>query len=436
MATMRLLPSVALLTGLAFTTMVGTMAGGCNAELGVGGVAPAAADPTGDPMGDPNGDPMGDPNGMTCPAGFHLFGLKCVENEVTCAAEFPCPEGQQCVGGRCISAPGPCANNDDCPSGFLCVGGICAQDCPMKNPMCTKDTDCGPGELCLACACVSADTCKKPTPDLSGQPWTADQVLHLDQALGAFGKLFANILQDVRDGINGCPKGSGGNCWVFQIVSGFIPQWAKTLIVVVADFTDLLNNNQFKIHSQMTFKKNGKPSSYDGSDHWLTLEFNYQHMKIVKKPEDVAQIGKPVVIPFTSAAICGRLYVDKHKVEGVLSGILKWLLDTVVEVSTCANNGPCYHSLGEAIDKAINCNQFLPGNPAAFAICKPFKDGIKNKIDDAINQWLLSYSLMTLKGTADVDASGAALNNGKWDGTLGSLGGLFQNFTGEWSAKR
>ena len=39
-------------------------------------------------------------------------------------------------------------------------------------------------------------------------------------------------------------------------------------------------------------------------------------------------------------------------------------------------------------------------------------------------------------GTALVDPPAKNLTDGHWDGTLGSLGGIFNNFDGEWSASR
>lgn len=429
-ATMRL-PSLLPVVLLALAPLPG-----CNGQLGVGG-APIPRDQPMDPAGDPGGDPAGNPNDPGCPDGTHLSDGRCIADEVTCATEFPCPDGQQCVSGHCVALPGPCKTNDDCPSAYLCVNGMCAQQCEDKNPQCTRDADCGPDMFCVACACVGADRCQRPTADLSGQPFTALQDLHLDQALGAFGKSFAGILTDVRDGIQGCPPGSSNNCWVLSLLSGFLPNYARTLIVVVADFADLLDNKDFLVHSQMTFARSGKPSSYTGTDHWTLLEFSYHHMKVMKRPEDVKQINKPVNVPFTASAVCGVLYVDKHKVDGVLSGILKWLLDTVVEIETCQiNNGPCFHTLGEAIDAALDCNVFIPGNLVAFGICQNVRGTIKKQLDDALNQWLLSYSLMTLKGTADVEGGGASLDHGRWDGTIGNGIGLFHNFSGEWAAKR
>jgi hypothetical protein len=316
------------------------------------------------------------------------------------------------------------------------VNGQCTPGCAMGNPQCKVDADCGPNNVCVACMCVSINQCAKPTADLSGAPWSAHQDLHLDEALGAFGKGLVGVLKKLRDGILGCPQGSGNDCFLFEIIAGFLPNWAQTLIVAVGNFGDLIDNHDFLVDSTMTFTKNGKPSSYDGTDHWTQLTFSYQNKIVKAAPENVPQIGKPVIIPFTGSAVCGILYVDKHKVEGVLSGILKWIVDTVVEISTCENPNAnvCYHTLSDAITGAIDCAQVQ--DLAAQAACFAFTNGLAQKIDDLLNQWLINYSLMTLKGTADVNPNGHALTNGHWDGTLGDGIGIFQNFTGEWSAAR
>jgi len=365
-----------------------------------------------------------------CPPGQHLEGMVCVSDELTCANEFPCPDGYECKGGRCIQKAGPCQKNDDCPVGDVCVNGICVPYCPGKNPECKVDADCGAGKLCVKCACVSIGDCAKPTADISGPTWQAHQVLHLKEALGAFGGVMAGILKKLRDGILGCPPGSSNDCFLFKIIASFLPQWSKTLIVALGNFADVLDNDQFIVDSEMTFKKNGKPTGYDGVDDWKMLSFRYQNMQVMKKPQDVPQIGKPVIVPFQSSAVCGILYVDKHKVEGVLSGILRWIVDTVVEIQTKGQ----YKSLSAAISGAINCNA-IP-DLAAKTACFAFTKGLANKIDDALDKWLLDYSLMTLKGTAKIDPGGKLLFDGHWDGTLGSLGGIFKNFTGEWEAMR
>ena len=403
-----------------------------------GGFDGAVDDDAGLAEGDDGGLPLptGDDGGapISCPTGSHASGNGCLPDEVTCAAEFPCPVGQQCVGGTCVARPGPCATNDDCPAGFACVNGTCAPACP-NNPQCVIDADCKMGQLCVACNCVSINQCAKPTPDLSGKAWAADQHLHLDEALGAFGKSFAGIMKSLRDGVLHCPAGSGANCFLFQIIASFLPTWAQNLIVGIGNFADLLDNHDFHVTSTMTFKHNGKPSGYDGTDHWTLLSFSYMNQKIQAKPENVPQIGQPVILNFQASAVCGVLYVDKHKVEGVLSGILKWIIDTIVQLQTCPNNGPCYMSLADAVDAAIDCSQ-VQGNLAALAACQGFKLGLHNKIDQALNAWLLDYALMTLKGTALVNASGHSLDKGLWDGTLGNGNTIFKNFTGEWSAAR
>jgi hypothetical protein len=415
---------------------------GCNAEIVTYGPPPGSNDPNNnDPNNNnPNNNDPNNPNNNNpnngCPTGQHLDGMTCVADEVTCAEEFPCPNGQTCSGGRCITVPGPCASNDDCPSGDACVNGQCAPVCPMANPQCKTDKDCGPNNVCVACMCVSINNCQMPTADLSGGAWAAHQDLHLDEALGAFGQGLVGILKKLRDGILGCPQGSSGDCFLFEIVASFLPQWAQDLIVAVGNFGDLIDNHDFLVDSTMTFTKSNKPSSYNGTDHWNMLTFSYQNHVVMEKPENVPQIGKPIDIPFTASGVCGILYVDKHKVEGVLSGILKWMVDTVVQIATCDNQNAnvCYMTLSDAIVGSIDCSQVQ--DIAAQAACFAFVNGLAQKIDDLLNQFLLNYSLMTLKGTAVVNPNGKALTNGHWDGTLGDGIGIFQNFTGEWSASR
>ena len=368
-----------------------------------------------------------------CPLYQHRENGVCVWDELTCANEFPCPDGFECKGGRCVHKVGPCASNDDCPAGEVCKNGTCVPVCPQANPQCKNDADCGPAALCVACKCVPIDQCTKPTPDISinsGGPWQAHQILHLDEALSDFGKVMVSILKKLRDGILGCPPGSSGDCFLFEIIAQFLPQWSKTVIVALGNFGDLIDNHEFIVDSEMSFQKNGKPKGYDGNDHWRMLSFSYQNQKVMKRPEDVPQIGKPIQVAFQASSVCGILYVDKHKIEGVLSGILKWIVDTFIEISTKGQ----YKTLSAAISGAIDCSKVQ--DLAAKAACLAFTKGLAQKIDDALKSWLLNYSLMTLKGTAKIDPGAKLLLDGQWDGTLGNGGGFFKNFTGEWSAKR
>jgi hypothetical protein len=117
-------------------------------------------------------------------------------------------------------------------------------------------------------------------------------------------------------------------------------------------------------------------------------------------------------------------------VTGVLSGILTWIVNTIIQIET---NGQ-FNTLGDALQAAFNCNQLLP-NVANFGICQAFVSGLAQKINDALNMLLVNYSLMTLKGTALV-TDAHHLDKGHWDGTLGDGIGLFKNFDGDWSATR
>ena len=377
---------------------------------------------------------------LACPPGAHFDDQtdtpRCVpDGEITCATEFPCPNGETCVAGRCVGLPGPCMTNDDCPTGWQCLKGQCEPACPMKNPQCKTDTDCHANQVCVACLCVSADQCQTPTADLAGPLFNAKSDLHLDEALGQFGGAFAGLMKQLRDGILKCPPGSAKDCFLFQLIADVLPEYAKIIILAVGNLADVLDNHNFYVQSEMTFTHNGKPNGYSGVDHWTLLSFIYQNQFISEKPEMLPEIGKPVFIPFEASAVCGVLYIDKHKVVGVLNGLLHWMVDSVIEYETCGKGvGVCYHTLGAAIDGAIDCSKVW--DPNAKKACVNFRSGLKQKIDDLFNLWLVNYAFMTLKGTAMVEPGGHILDKGHWDGTLGDGLMLFKNFTGEWNAQR
>ena len=368
-----------------------------------------------------------------CPDGQHMAGGACVADEVTCAAEFPCDAMHQCVGGVCITTPGTCATNNDCPVGYVCSGGTCIAQCLAAGGMCSKDADCpamgGVGQVCVQCQCKAISTCATPTADISGAPaFTVSEDLDLSQALGSFGGAVAGVLKTLRDAITG--NCSSATCFLIApFISSILPQWAQDLIVGVGDFADLIDNKDFHVDGTMLFTKNGSPSGYTVTENWTMLSFSYMGMQVMSPPQNIPQIGKPIVLTYPASAVCGVLYMSKHDIDGVLSGLLKWMVDTVVYISS---NG-MYMDLGDAIANSVDCSQI--GNITAQIACQGLVGGLSGAIDNAISSWLLKYSLMTLQGTANVtDAN--HLDNGQWMGTLGSLGGLFNNFTGTWSGQR
>ncbi len=375
-----------------------------------------------------------------CPSGEHPVGAagsQCVANEVICGSgEFDtCNAGEQCSGGRCIASPGMCATNLDCPVGYTCGSGICVATCDNGSGGCSVDSDCGKNELCVSCQCVSASQCQTATPNLASGTWKAQETLHLNQALGSFGQTAVSILKKARDAINGCPSGSDATCFLFIAVVPFIPDWAQTLIVAVGNFGDLIDDDNFQIAATMTFAPTGQPSSYTVTEHWTLLTFNYQGNTVMEAPEKVPQIGKAINITYGASAVCGVLYIDKHDIDGALSGILNWVINSTVEISTCDNPDAnvCYHNLSDAISKGIDCSQV--GDSLTQSLCSTFTSGIGPIITAALNTFLANYALLTLKGTATVSAS-TILSNGLWDGTLGDLGGVFNDFTGTWNATK
>jgi hypothetical protein len=368
-------------------------------------------------------------DGGACPAGEHDVDDQCVSDEVMCGSEFPCPMSEQCVGGLCATTPASCTNNNMCPSGFVCQSGACVPVCSGSGSQCTVDSNCASGELCVSCQCVGASSCPVMTPDLSGAVWTAQSDLDLSQALGAFGQAFTSILEDLRDAIDGCPNG-GFTCGLLTLVVPYIPTWLQQLIVGVANFGNVLDNNNFLVTSTMAFTPSGNVSAYNVQETWTQLSFSYMGQQVTEAPQAVPQINMPVTMSYGANAACGVLYMDQHTVNGALSGILQWVLETV---TTLASNGQCT-SLPDCITSNIDCTQ-VP-NAAAEAACVTLLTGLDAELTNAINSWLLNYSLMTLTGTATVDPSGNALNNGQWDGTLGDGSTIFNNFTGTWSATR
>lgn len=332
-----------------------------------------------------------------------------------------CPESNQvCVAGACVINPGSCDTVDDCPNGFLCESGTCVPD---------RD-----GESC-------ADP--GPGPNLSGT-WDVNSSLHLREGLpGVVGGLLdvSELLADFIDGNVNLGLPSAVEFLIGALVQGiidqYVPSWAQDLIVALAGISDVLDTMQ--VEGTWALQGSVCEANYRGSSTWDYLSFEYRGTVIRERPQDISEVGPITPEDFGARYSCGDLYVDRHRVSNSLSGLVRWLVNTVVEIATG------YPTVEAALDAALPCDQIAAAINNAWqsacgcssdvsvvveATCESYKSDLIDQVVTAIDGAVVTLSVLTLKGVGNVQDANT-LTSGVWYGSV--IGG---DFPGTFSAVR
>jgi hypothetical protein len=288
-----------------------------------------------------------------------------------------------------------------------------------------------------------------PAPGLAGR-WRMDSRLHLRDALSRPLQILLDAGQIARGLLSGDLGGLGLPGWlssilgpiVASVVDRYVPDWAQDLFTALGDVHDVLDD--MRVRSDLTLTELC-PEVYRTREQWTRLEFQFRGMLISRPPEEIPQIGTVEPVEYPSRVLCGELYLDAHRIHNVVGGLLRWVVDTVVEIVTCAAGGPCYHSPEEALDRLIDCEglarevddlvqNVLPFAPSVYAAldgaCVELRGAVTERIEMALDQAATMLGLLGLKGQGHVAGSGG-IDQGSWAGSL--LGG---QFAGEWTATR
>ena len=328
--------------------------------------------------------------------------------------------GEECVGGVCVINPGACQTVDECPLGFVCSGGQCV---PERDGMACADP--GPG------------------PDLAGT-WKFDSKLHLREALpGAVDKIL-DIAEDLRDlldgkidlGLPGIVESIIGGA-VASIVRQYVPNWAQDLVYVLGDMSDIIND--MRVESTVVLEGQPCNERYRGSERWDWITFVYRGTQLRVPPSMLPGVDEVVPDEFSAWYSCGELFIDKHRIEGSMSQLVRWLLDTVTQAVTG------YPTVEQAVINLVDCYQIAVAiDNYVYQACSfcPVVTGIVNgactgllsagvsKMTQAIDETIVELSLIKRKGIGNVD-SGTRISNGTWYGSL--AGG---DFPGEFTATK
>jgi len=380
--------------------------------------AQPGADGTGDDPSAPPDDPAADPG--LC-VGDGSDGAAC-EVTADCEAPLVCLRNV-CVGPRdpdllCDDIDGKaCAGADE-----VCVGGVCVVD-----PVLTGEPTCpNPGQ----------------PPELAGT-WAMSSTLALREGLpGLVGGLLS-ISELLADFVEGnidlglpAPVEILIGALVEAIIDQYVPVWGQDLIVMLAGFSDVLDDLQI----DQTVVMSGElcEANYRGSSTWDRITFEYRGQQVSERPEDIPEIGPVTPEDFGARYACGQLFIDRHRVKNALQGLVRWMINTATEITTG------YPTLELAIDAAVDCANIAVGinqawrnagggfdiTTAVETSCLGFEADLLMRVTMLIDNAAIELSVVSLEGVADV-TSERRLDAGVWAGRL-----LSGEFPGAFDASR
>ncbi len=393
------------------------------------------SDPSGNPV-DPAADPAlcvgGGASGTACEVTANCDAPAVCVSGVCVAPEDPevmcdsienieCADpAAVCVASVCVLPPGSCETTDQCPVGFLCAEGQCQ---PSRDG--TVCADPGPG------------------PELAGT-WAMTSNLHLRAGVPGLADGFLDISELFRDFLQGdIDLGLPGpvelliGVLVRGIIEQNVPQYAQQLVVALAGISDVLDT--MTVDSTVTLAGTACDAGYRGSSVWNQISFEYNGQPIVAVPEQIPEIGRIEPEEFGARYSCGQLYIDRHRVKNVLSGLVRWVVNTIIEASTG------YATVEAAIDAAIDCPAIARGvanawqrtcncqtdlAPVAQAACSAFEVDLLDRVTMLLDGASVRLSVLSMQGVAEV-ASPTQLQPGTWYGSV-----IGFDFPGELSATR
>ncbi len=348
------------------------------------------------------------------------------------------PDPQACVGDGSEGAL--CDVTADCDAPRVCASGQCVgpQDpdvrCdPIEGVYCQ-----GEGEVCVANVCVldpnvpGDDTCAVPGPgpELAGT-WQMHSTLHLREGLPSLAAGFLGASETLADWIEGhvdlglpAPVEILIGSLIEAIIDEYVPEWAQDLVIMLAGFSDVLDDLQI----DQTVVLVGQPcdANYRGSSTWDLITFEYRGTVVAERPEDIAEIGPVNPEDFGARYSCGSLYIDRHRVHNALRGLVRWMVDTMVEITTG------YPTLEMAIDAAFDCvavsdaiNDAWQGacgcstdiSPGIEAVCTSYKADLMTELTALIDEAAIELSVVSLEGLATIPDANRMLD-GSWYGEL------------------
>lgn len=425
-----------------------------------------------------------------------------VQGVVTgCRSSRECPGSFICVAGECVSdgtgGGGGCSGNDrPCPLGFVCgpngscvpaTGGGCelCPDCdPATNPNCVPNglrcnpitnqceaiececdcpdmpgVECPNGFDCNAGICVPNDG----SVDVSGHWYTAHN-FNIRDALPGWLRTLADgvkIVDQIFLGQLNVP--SFVNRLIRGLVQQFIPEWVQDLVYILDAAFEVFS--QLRAEGEMTLSAVGGPRVLTGAEAWDSFVFYFL-------PQCGQNIGGPVNQPracarvdiYTSelpadlavdvkgfAARVGgdtttgyRILMDKREVNMKLGGLIKYVLDQIILVTTGYESleGPPGRPEEGALYNLIDCpgigatiDGILDTYGVGEALCAAAMAVVGQQLAKELRNITVSSDVLEFNGSAAARTPGSNVTRSNELGFFDRLDNKNQPADGEWRAK-
>lgn len=290
-----------------------------------------------------------------------------------CTATSQCPPGRICQAGACIdpSVGGSCGSDDrPCPIGYRCnsTSGQCEPGTSTDCGTCPSGTLCDPatGE-CVTGGCTTNAQCPDgflcqngvcgPGPsdgsiDVSGH-WYTKHAFNIAEALPSWVKTTGAAVRVIDQTLQGqlnLPS------WANAIISGLLRQYVPEWVYTVAEILDSLFTifTMLRAEGEMDLVQNGGPRILAGTEYWTSFVFYMLSQcqgqiagNIWQPPpcarfdvatDELAEADVAVNVKPFAAKLTGTgpwvLEVDRRQVEMKLAGVIKFVVDKIMEIAT------------------------------------------------------------------------------------------------------
>jgi hypothetical protein len=193
-----------------------------------------------------------------------------------------------------------------------------------------------------------------------------------------------------------------------------VPQWAVTLFGNLANLQQLFQD--INVQSNLALTPGGDSMTYNAQETWQQVSV-MQNGAWVTLNSNVGFTSPPA---YTVTTCSGTATFSQHDLGGAIGSLIPSVIDAIVNISTCAN-GTCYASLDDAVNAALDCNQY-PFLSSAYVFCESESAGLEAELTNALNGISFGVGVCTVEGTATIQpGSPLALINGVWTGQLSGV---------------
>jgi hypothetical protein len=393
------------------------------------------------------------------------------------SSDTPCPIGYECdkTAGQC--KPIQISTCDSCPTGFHC--DTTTNMCTKNDPECTTDANC-PNGHCRNGVCTPDQA--GPVIDVTGH-WYTKHNFNVHDALPGWVQFSSTAIRTIDQVLLGqLNLPSWVNAIIRGIVTQYIPPWVQQVVYILDNVLTLFSNLRAEGEMDLT-AVGGNNALLAGQEYWSSFVFyllSQCGQNIGGNPSmpppcariDVYQTDlmaqgvdlAAVVDPFTAKVIGSgsgpfTLVVDRRNVHLKLAGLIKYVLDQVISVTTGypSLEGPPGHPEEGALYNLIDCNgvnQFVQSIIPidVTALCQAAVTIAAQAIAQQLQSIVVSTDVLSFAGQASArpDPAGDPLYatelgypdfdtrspaDGIWNGRF-SIGVSLSNVPGAWRASR